>query len=55
MAQKNATPTKEQQAVLARHGLQALSWVVIKEFPNSMIVKNRFTGEFKHLGKGEKR
>lgn len=51
MAQKNATPTKEQAQVLETHGLKAYSWVVVKEFHDSMIVKNRFTGEFKHIGK----
>ena len=54
MAQKNATPSTEQSKVLKRHGLNPLSWVVVKEFPSSMIVKNRFTGEFKHIGKEEK-
>ena len=54
MAQKNATPTKEQAQVLEKHGLKAHSWVVVKEFQNSMIVRNRFTGEFKHIGKEEK-
>ena len=28
MAQKNATPTKEQKAVLVRHGLKDMCWVV---------------------------
>ena len=51
VAQKNATPTREQAQVLEKHGLKAHSWVVVKEFQNSMIVRNRFTGEFKHIGK----
>ena len=51
MAQKNATPSAEQGKVLKQHGLSPLLWVVVKEFPSSMIVKNRFTGEFKHIGK----
>lgn len=51
MAQKNATPTKEQKAVLARHGLKDMCWVVVKDLPSSMIVKHRITGEFKHLDK----
>lgn len=54
MAQKNATPTAEQGKVLKKHGLDPQSWVVVKEFPSSMIVKNRFTGEFKHIGKEDK-
>lgn len=51
MAQKNATPTKEQGAVLVSHGLQSFMWVVVKDFPSSMIVKHRITGEFKHISK----
>ena len=54
MAQKNATPSAEQGNVLKKNGLSPLSWVVVKEFPSSMIVRNRFTGEFKHIGKEEK-
>ena len=51
MAQKNATPTKEQQALLKNAGLSALAWTVVKEFPNSMIVRNRVTGDFKLIQK----
>ena len=51
MAQKNATPTKEQAEILARHGLKAACWVVIKDLPGSMIVKHRITGEFKMIEK----
>lgn len=51
MAQKNATPTREQAKVLEKHGLSPLSWVVVKEFPSSMIVKNRFGDEIKHIRK----
>ena len=54
VAQKNATPTKEQKEVLEKHGLQAWAWTVVKELQHSMIVKNRFTGEFKHIRKDEK-
>ena len=51
MAQKNATPTKEQGKVLARHGLQTFLWTVVKDLPNSMIVKQRVTGEFRVIQK----
>ena len=51
MAQKNAMPTKEQKAFLERNGLKAACWVVVKDLPNSMIVKHRITGEFKVLDK----
>ena len=55
MAQKNATPNKEQKVVLARHGLKDLYWVVVKDLPGSMIVKHRITGEFKVLDKTQHR
>lgn len=51
MAQKNATPNKNQQEVLKRNGLNALTWVVIKELSHSMIVKHRITGEVKVIDK----
>ena len=54
MAQKNATPTKEQQTLLKSAGLSALNWTVVKDFPNSMIVKCRITGEFKLVEKENK-
>lgn len=54
MAQKNATPTKEQIALLKQAGLSVLNWVVVKEFANSMIVRCRVTGEFKMIEKGVK-
>lgn len=51
MAQKNATPSKEQAKVLERNGLNKLTWVVIQDFSKSMIVKHRITGEVKHINK----
>lgn len=51
MAQKNATPSKAQAEVLKRNGLQPLTWTVVKELTNSMIVRNRITGEFKVINK----
>jgi hypothetical protein len=51
MAQKNATPNREQSRVISGNGLHAAFWVVVKDFPESMIVKHRITGEFKHLRK----
>lgn len=50
MAQKNATPSRQQE-VLKRNGLSPLLWVVIKELNHSMIVKHRFTGEIKVIDK----
>ena len=49
--QKNPTPTKEQQKILQMNGLPTHVWVVVKELPNSMIVKHRITGEFKVIDK----
>lgn len=51
MAQKNATPTKEQAKVLEKNGLNKLTWVVIQDFSKTMIVKHRITGEFRHIDK----
>lgn len=46
MKQKNATPTKEQAEILRKAGLDPNFYVVAKELPYSLIVKNRETGEF---------
>ena len=51
MAQKNASPSKAQAEVIKRNGLNALTWVVIKELNHSMIVKHRITGEIKVIDK----
>lgn len=51
MAQKNATPTKEQKAVLEKHKLNPHCWVVVNETPGSLIIKQRITGEFKVINK----
>lgn len=55
MAQKNATPSKEQQHYLKAVGLRPMEWVVVKELPSSMIIKHRISGEFKHIDKKEAR
>lgn len=59
MAQKNATPTKEQKAVITKHNLPVAFWVVVKDLPHSLIIKHRATGEFrvieKHIKKTERR
>ena len=51
MAQKNATPRKEQAEIIKRHGLQPHLYTVVKDLPNSLIAKHRITGEFKVLEK----
>ena len=54
MAQKNATPTKEQSQVIKANGLKAWEWTVMQDLQHSMIVKNRFTGEAKPIRKDAK-
>lgn len=51
MAQKNATPTRQQQEVMRKNGLNSILFVVVKDLPHSMIVKHRITGEIKVLDK----
>ena len=51
MVQKNATPTKDQKATLARNGLRPELWVVVNETPRCLIVKQRITCEFKVINK----
>jgi hypothetical protein len=51
MAQKNATPTKDQQAAMKRAGLNPLMWVVKKELPSQMIIFHRITGSFQVINK----
>jgi hypothetical protein len=51
MAQKNATPNKEQQAAIKKAGLKPLMWSVKKELPSQLIIIHRITGEFKVVNK----
>lgn len=51
VAQKNATPTKDQAQVIDRNGLKPALWSVVKELQYSMIIKHRITGEFKVIEK----
>jgi hypothetical protein len=51
MAQKNATPTEEQQMTIIRAGLKPYEWVVIKDLKYSMIIRNRVTNEVRMIGK----
>ncbi len=46
MAQKNASPTKKQMEIIKANGLTPADWVVVKELPHSLIVRNRGTGAF---------
>lgn len=51
MKQKNATPTREQAESLRKAGLDPKLYVVTKELPYSLIIKNRETGEFDIISK----
>lgn len=41
MAQKNAMPTKDQQAAMRRDGLDPREWTVKKELPSQLIIIHR--------------
>lgn len=51
MAQKNATPSREQQEHMKRAGLNPHLWVVIKDLNTQMIIRHRVTCEFKVIDK----
>lgn len=51
MAQKNATPTAEQQMTIIHAGLKPAEWVVIKDLKYSMIIRSRVTNEVRLIGK----
>ena len=51
MAQKNATPTKEQQMNICKAGLKPDDWTVVQDFLYSMIIRNRSTGEYRQIYK----
>lgn len=53
MAQKNATPTKEQQEALRKAGLDPLHWVVTEEFPTFIVAYNWQTWEWRMIDKKE--
>lgn len=43
MAQKNATPTRQQTEYIRRSGRDPLYYTVIRELPHSLIVMDRLT------------
>ena len=51
MAQKNATPSRIQQASIKAAGLNPAWWTVLKDLPVSLIIKHRLTGEVKIINK----
>ena len=51
MAQKNATPDKDQAQTIVRAGLNPMYWTVVKDLRYSMIICNRETKEVRMIGK----
>lgn len=51
MAQKNATPNKDQARIIKANGLTPIEWVVMRDLMHSMIIKNRITHEVKLIDK----
>ena len=51
MAQKNATPSKEQARIIKANGLTPIEWVVLKDLNHRMIIKHRITHEVKLVEK----
>lgn len=51
MPQKNATPTRDQQAAIKRAGLDPREWTVKKELYSQLIICHRITGDVKLLSK----
>lgn len=52
MAQKNATPTRQQAEYIRRSGRDPLYYTVIRELPNSLIVIDRMTQTVEIITKG---
>ena len=55
MAQKNATPTKAQQASIKAAGLTATEWVVVKELGRQLIIRNKHTNKHELIDRNPKR
>lgn len=53
MGKKKEIPKKWQQEVIKANGLNVLTWTVVNELPNSLIVRHRITGEVKLIKKKE--
>lgn len=51
MKQKNASPTREHAEILCRNKKNPALYVVVRDLPYSLIVKNRETGEFEVISK----
>lgn len=55
MAQKNATPSRSQQMAIKAARLNADEWVVVKELPSQLIIRNRDTNEHRLIKRNPKR
>lgn len=51
MAQKNASPNKQQWEILIANGKQPTEWVVVKELQNTVIIRHRSGGQFEVIKK----
>lgn len=51
MAQKNAMPTKTQQAAIKRAGLDPREWTVKKDLPSQLIIIHRYDKTVKLINK----
>jgi hypothetical protein len=51
MAQKNATPTREQKEAIKKAGLNPLMWTVLKELPSGLIIIHRIEKAVKLISK----
>ena len=55
MAQKNATPSRIQQASIRAAGLNPEEWVVVKELPSQLIIHKRNTDRYEMIDHKPKR
>lgn len=51
MAQKNATPTKDQKRSIRNAGLNPVFWVVIRVLDHRLIILHRLTGKVQVIDK----
>ena len=51
MAQKNATPRREQKEILRKNGLRPWEWVVLQELRHRLIIRHRINGDVKTINK----
>ena len=44
-------PTRDQKMILEREGMNHKDWLVLMNFPNTLVVKHRETGEIEVVEK----